>query len=177
MTSPRVVAIPARLRLVQLKILHRVYVTGPRLVQMGRAEGGGCRRCCGQTGTFMHILWECIHTQSYWRKIHDIISEVLTIILRPEAHRCLLNIWEPTDLNTYHTQWATLGLMLAKRNIAQLWGGRSIRQQWRIGKKTLIGACTKKRWSTRTGGALINGLESGACGLHTEGRYAVHHVV
>lgn len=50
------------------------------------------------------------------------MSEVLTVAIRPKAKRCLLNVWEPTDLNTKHTTWATLGFMIAKRNIAQLWG-------------------------------------------------------
>lgn len=33
-----------------------------------------------------------------------------------------MNIWEPTDLNRADQTWATLGMMIAKRNIAQKWG-------------------------------------------------------
>lgn len=121
-SSLKVVTIPARLRLVQLKILHRVYITGPQLVRMGKSEQGKCRRLCGQLGTFMHILWECPLIQQYWSNIHNIITEVTEISLQPEARRCLLNIWEPTDLTTPQTLWVTLGLTIAKRNIAQKWG-------------------------------------------------------
>lgn len=121
-SSPRMVAIPARLRLVQLKILHRVYITGPRLVRMGRAYKGECCRGCGQEGSFLHILWECEYIQQYWTAIHRVLHRVLAVDLLPEARRCLLNVWEPTDLNTHHTQWATLGFMVDKRNIAKAWG-------------------------------------------------------
>lgn len=121
-SSPREVEIQARLRLVQLKILHRVYVTGPALVRMGHLESGECRRGCRELGTFFHILWHCHYIQTYWRDIHCTMQTVLGINLQPEARRCILNVWEPTDLNTHTTQWATLAFMLAKRNIAQLWG-------------------------------------------------------
>lgn len=132
-SSPRVVAIPARLRLVQLKILHRIYVTGPRLVRMGRAITAECRRGCGREGSFLHIIWECEYIQRYWSVIHNTLSTVLAVTILPEARRCLLNIWEPTDLDTYAIQWATLGFMIAKRNIAQAWGAETppTLQEWK----------------------------------------------
>lgn len=39
-SSLRTLAIPARLRLVQLKILHRTYITGPHLIKNGQIRGG-----------------------------------------------------------------------------------------------------------------------------------------
>lgn len=121
-SSPREVAVQARLHLVQLKILHRIYTTGPGLVRMGNTDSGECRCGCGEVGTFIHILWECAYIQSYWHAIHHTLREVLTTDLQPEARRCLLNIWEPTDPTSYTKQWATLAVMIAKRNIVQNWG-------------------------------------------------------
>lgn len=120
--SPREVVISARLRLIQLNILHRVYITGPCLIRMGKTEKGDFRRNCGQEGTFIHIIWECEHIQQYWRKIHAILCEVLTLAIHTEVKRCLLNVWEPTDISSKSKLWVTLGLMNANRNIAQLWG-------------------------------------------------------
>lgn len=121
-SSPRTVAIPANLCLVQLKILHRVYVTGSKLAHMGILGGNECRRRCGGTATFMHIIWECSKIQTYWQEIHQTLREVLETDIRLETRRCLLNIWEPTDLNSHAKSWVTLALMIAKRNIAQKWG-------------------------------------------------------
>lgn len=120
--SPREVAISARLRLVQLKILHQTYVTGHHLHKIGYAENSDCRRGCGGEGTFLHIIWECPFISKYWKGIHDTIKDVVGVTLRMEAKHCLLNVWEPTDLNSKQTIWVTLALMVAKRNIAQAWG-------------------------------------------------------
>lgn len=83
---------------------------------------GNCRRGCGLPGSFIHIIWECVIIQSYWSKVHDCMSTVLGIVLQPETKRCLLNVWEPTDLTSKDKIWATLGQMVAKWNIAQMWG-------------------------------------------------------
>lgn len=81
-------------------------------------------------------VWSIKHTHAYvvgvspdkkfWNKIHDILSEVTETSLRPKARRCLLNIWEPTDLNTAEILWVTLGLTIAKRNIVQKWGAAQV---------------------------------------------------
>lgn len=120
--SPREVAIQARLRLVQLKILHRIYITSSVRVHLNRTDDGKCRRRCGEEGTFMHIIWDCVLIQQYWEKVHSTISEVLQVKFHLEARRALLNVWGPTDLTYYTKTWVILALMLAKRNIAQRWG-------------------------------------------------------
>lgn len=133
-SSPRTVAIPANLRLVQLKILHRIYVPGTRLTHMGMSGGNECRRRCGDIATFFHILWKCGKIQTYWQEIHRTMREVLEIDIRLEARRCLLNIWEPTDLTSHTKTWVTLALMIAKRNIAQKWGAEQppTLDQWKL---------------------------------------------
>lgn len=120
--SPREVAISARLRLVQLKILHRIYVTTQFLYNIGKADTNKCRRGWRHMGTFLHTLRECPLIQVYWKGIHDTITAVLGAQLTLEARRCILNVWEPTDLNSKQIIWVTLALMVAKRNIAQKWG-------------------------------------------------------
>lgn len=53
LASPREVAIS---KLVQLKVLHRIYYTGHTLVKMGYKENASCRRNCSQEDTFLHIV-------------------------------------------------------------------------------------------------------------------------
>lgn len=53
---PREVAIKLRLRLIQFKILHRVYFDRARLHKIGRAEAPDCLCCRAGRGTYIHTL-------------------------------------------------------------------------------------------------------------------------
>ena len=75
--SPRESAITARFRLVQLKILHRVYYTPTRLAKMGKSNTGKCNRGCGKTGTFYHIIWDCPKIRTYWTDIQQLVATLL----------------------------------------------------------------------------------------------------
>lgn len=74
LSSPRVVAIPMRLPLIQLKILHRVYYDAPLLHRLGRRPDPLCLRRCNQTGTFLHIIWDCPYIQQYWTEVTKPLS-------------------------------------------------------------------------------------------------------
>lgn len=119
----------------------------------------------------MHILRECGHVQSYWTGIHNCIREVLEHNIRPEAKKCLLNIWEPTDLNSKDKICITLGLMVAERNIAQLWGAGVLPKvdAW----KADMDWCMAREKNVYVaymlhGGALKNGPLYGANGMPIE---------
>lgn len=103
-----------KLRLVQLKILHRIYYTRVTLHKIGKADSTLCLRRCGAVGTFYHILWECPIILTYWETIMRIITQFNGVTVQPEPKRCLLNLWEPTDLNHAAHYWVMLGMMFAK---------------------------------------------------------------
>lgn len=65
LSSPREVAIPSRIKLIQLKILHRTYYTRTTLYKMGKIDTPLCLRQCGIPGTFYHTLWDCPAIKSY----------------------------------------------------------------------------------------------------------------
>lgn len=67
---------------------------------------------------FFHILWEWPYVSKYWRVVASCMGEVMGQTITMEIKRCLINIWEPTDLGSKEKMWVTLGLMIAKRNIA-----------------------------------------------------------
>lgn len=124
--SPREVAIPSTLRLIQLKILHRSYMSRQRLAKIGCSENPNCLRGCGQEGTFIHTLWECDYIQNYWGQVVDIMKRVVGKNIDCYIQLALLNVWGPTDLSAKERIWVTLGLMLAKRNIVRLWGAATV---------------------------------------------------
>ena len=132
LTSPREVAIRARYKLIQLKVLHRVYYTPATRLKMGIATTDLCTRGCGERGTFLHILWDCDKVQNYWRQLQEIITEVLGEETTLTPKLCLLNIWEPTDLTRPKRKWLTLAMTIAKRNVARLWGAEQPprREEW-----------------------------------------------
>mgnify|MGYP002804281051 CR=1 FL=1 len=76
---PREVAIKSRLRLIQLKILHRSYYDRKRLHTMGRADSTHCLRCNHVEGSFMHTLWSCPRIQTHWELILRELSGVVEI--------------------------------------------------------------------------------------------------
>lgn len=126
--SPKEAAIPSTLRLIQIKILHRTYYTRVLLHKIGRASTALCLRQYGGIGTFWHILWEYPRIVAFWTYVMRTMSQVTNVHVSPDAKCCLLNIWGPTDLNNTERVWITLGMTLAKRNIAKCWAQISPRQ-------------------------------------------------
>lgn len=47
------------------------------MFKLGRILTEECHRVCTQKGTFFHILWDCPIIQNYWKKVVQIMSEVL----------------------------------------------------------------------------------------------------
>lgn len=130
--SPKDIAIPSPLKLIQLKVLHRIYYTRTLLHKMGRIDTLLCARQCGKEGSFYHTLWDCPIIAQYWTAVMNIISQVTSVTIRPDVKLCILNIWQTTDLTQAMQDWATLGMTLAKRNIAKKWGvfQPPTQQQW-----------------------------------------------
>ena len=73
-------------------------------------------------GSFFHIIWNCPLIQEYWAEVVGCINSVIGDNREVTPKWCLLNTWTPTDAPRSQRLWATLGAMVAKRNIAKLWG-------------------------------------------------------
>ena len=61
--------------------------------------------------------------QNYWFDIVACLNEVLDEVMEVTTKWCL-NAWFATDLNRMGRTWVTLSVMVAKRNIARMWGSR-----------------------------------------------------
>lgn len=99
LASPKEVITTSTLRLVQLKILHRIYYTRQLLHKVGKIKDSNCLRRCGEIGDFYHTIWRCPIILSYWEAVLNTLKEVCKKHIPVEPKCCLLNIWEPTDLN------------------------------------------------------------------------------
>lgn len=120
--SPREAAINSRFRLVQLKILHRSYMSGTTLATIGARPDAMCLRGCRQLATFYHMIWECPTLRSIWDESTRHIQQALGRKLHLTPSLGLLNIWPPTDLTEIEQQLITLSYALVKREIARHWG-------------------------------------------------------
>lgn len=38
-----------------------------------------CWRCVGKLGTLTHALWSCPKVQTFWKRVHEIITEVIRV--------------------------------------------------------------------------------------------------
>lgn len=117
--SPREAAITMRYRLIQLRILHRSYMTGVVLARIGSRATDLCVKGCQHQATFYHSIWSCPLAQHIWTAATTHLQTALSksITLTPKLG--LLNIWDATDLGDIDQHLVTLGYTLVKRELAR----------------------------------------------------------
>lgn len=63
------------------KIETRWYRTPSLLHKFSPSIPNTCWRCGKAEGTMLHVWWDCDLIQPFWKKVHDIISQVTTYTL------------------------------------------------------------------------------------------------
>ena len=111
-----------RTRLVQFKIINRVYWTPTRLFRAGLRESPFCWRCGEDTGTLIHVLWECPRVQTLWCAIHENIMQITgqDIPYTP----ALFILGDPSPLKHLSTplaDWIHTALMVGRKIIVKEW--------------------------------------------------------
>lgn len=92
---------------------------------MGYSASEYCVRGCGDVGTFFHILWDCPKIQDYWQRISEIMSEVVGLGVRKETRWHILGVTGDITWPKRCKTWLALASVIAKRNIARLWGANA----------------------------------------------------
>ena len=111
-----------RTRLIQFKILNRVYWTPSRLFKVKLRDCSTCWKCQEEEGTLMHMLWDCPLIRDYWGGIRDHIEHVLGYEI-PFSPRLYI-LGDPSvldDLTPYDAEWAQTALMLGRKLIMCEW--------------------------------------------------------
>ena len=109
-------------RLIQFKILNRVYWTPSKLHRVGLRDNAGCWRCDDGVGTLVHMLWDCPAVQGFWREVQDYIHTILTEEI-PFAPT-LYVLGDPAaleELSHYDAEWVQTALMLGRKLIVMKW--------------------------------------------------------
>lgn len=84
--------ISARDRFVQLKFIHRVYYTPARLSRIYSEVTDTCPKCRQSVGTFIHMVWECPHIQSFWQEVVADVNAVVGLSLDRDPLLFILGI-------------------------------------------------------------------------------------
>uniref|UniRef100_A0A669CJS1 Reverse transcriptase zinc-binding domain-containing protein n=1 Tax=Oreochromis niloticus TaxID=8128 RepID=A0A669CJS1_ORENI len=105
-----------RSRLVQFKILNRVYWTPSRLHRVGLATDDACWKCQQGSGTLLHLLWGCSKVQDYWTHIHTVVEKVVG--QRVPFMNSLYVLGDPSALSHLPTplaHWVQTAIMLGRK--------------------------------------------------------------
>uniref|UniRef100_A0A3P9MG76 Reverse transcriptase zinc-binding domain-containing protein n=1 Tax=Oryzias latipes TaxID=8090 RepID=A0A3P9MG76_ORYLA len=115
-----------RTRLVQFKVLHRIYWTPSRLHKVGLSKTSACWKCQDATGTLLHMLWECPKVQSYWSSIHKEVEKVVGQDVPFQSRLFVLG--DPSVLSRVSSplsQWIQTTVMLGRKLLVREWKGPS----------------------------------------------------
>ena len=64
-----------KLRVFQFKLLHRRIATNDFLCKIGIKQVDSCSFCGETTETLVHLFWNCKHTQAFWKKLLEWLSQ------------------------------------------------------------------------------------------------------
>lgn len=95
------------------KMVLRWYLTPCWLSKFALGVSPLCWRQCGEVGTLFHLLWSCSNITQYWKRIYNLISQVLKINLEPSPGMALLSL--EMDLAPHHMRTLLYHILLASR--------------------------------------------------------------
>ena len=112
----------ARSKLIQYKILNRVYLTPTRLRQMKLMPTGLCWRCNSSQGDIVHMFFSCASLNTFWYQVMGKISSSLGKEITINPSLCLLNKIDGIEgISPRHLAWLQIAITTAKRVILRHW--------------------------------------------------------
>ena len=113
-----------RYKMIQLKLIHRAYMTPVIMSKIDPSVSNMCWHGCGSMGTLMHMLWNCPAVKQFWQDIVNDLTSVLNtgITLCPIV--CLFGTEIDGTLTRNIQHIFSLAFLLAKRTILINWKER-----------------------------------------------------
>lgn len=119
----KIVSRESRTRLVQFKILQRIYW----LHRVGLSDSPTCWKCRQDSGTLVHVLWECPEIQKFWSSIHKVIQEIVDQSIPFWGRLYILG--DPSTISHLPSplaQWTQTTTMLGRKLLVKDWKGPSV---------------------------------------------------
>lgn len=76
-------------KIIQFKILHRLYITPDKLRKMNSNVSNLCWRSCGKSGTLIHLLWSCPEVKTFWAFVEEFICKLFKMNRKLSPLVCL----------------------------------------------------------------------------------------
>jgi len=115
-------SINARHRLIQFKVVHRLYYSKTKLSKIYNSISPVCDRCKTEEGSLSHMFWFCHKLFNFWTAIFDFFSKVFQKEVKPDHSLAILG--SSVTLNTLprsQQRPLLMGLTLAKKSILLNW--------------------------------------------------------
>lgn len=119
--SPLVTSKSQFVRLQQLKLVTRWYITPVKSSFYVKGSTTQCWKGCGGTGTFFHCWWDCPKIQEFWKLIIHQIYKITSLRLPLSPVLILLDYWNGVQITGYSRELISLLLLAAKCVWAKLW--------------------------------------------------------
>jgi len=109
-------SINSRHRLIQFKVVHRLYYSKTKLNKIYKSVSPICDRCKTKEGSLSHMFWFCPKLFNFWTAIFDIFSKVFQKEVKPDHGIAILGSSETLETFPIFQQRSLLmGMILAKK--------------------------------------------------------------
>lgn len=113
--------ISARDHLIQYKFLHWIYLTPARLARIFPSQSSCCWWCTLPSANFMHIFWDCVTIQRFWKEVTECVEEITTLYIRPSVEVCLLGLVDSLAAKKVIRTFLTIAFFYARKTIVLSW--------------------------------------------------------
>lgn len=112
----------AQSQLIFFKVLNRRYWTPSKLARLKLRSSDVCWRCEKETGTLLHMLYECEKVRKMWDEIVVFLSEILNEKLNNSPAACLLGLLpKEIKLSKYQGMWYRMAMISGCRIALRHW--------------------------------------------------------
>lgn len=110
-------------KFLHFKVIHRYYYTPIKLRKMGLMGNDKCWKCMSDTGSYLHLLWDCSFVFPFWKQVLHVIGGWLDTSLPESPRLCLIGDRSPSTPNVSKAEaaLASAGFITAIRIILPHW--------------------------------------------------------
>lgn len=137
-------------QVIHFNFIHRTYFTPCILHKMKALPSPNCTLCNQNAlGTFFHMVWECPRVAEFWKRVAEMLSNILSKTIPYLSEVLLLNDISNLELCVKQKRLWLAGLTAAMRLIACRWKApHSVTiQRWLL---DLIDVASMEQWAANT---------------------------
>lgn len=112
-------------RLVQFKLMHRIYWSPHRLHRANFTQSPKFCPCQAETGTLIHMLWNCTDVQHFWYRIYKYDKLIIQKEIQFSPRLFILGDPSLKHLLSNTAEWVQTVLMVGHKLIISQWKATS----------------------------------------------------